>query len=113
MIRGPIKPEFYYMQKVLPLVYDESLSYYEAVQKLVYKINEIGTCTNKLIQHDVGFFIRKQLNKIFNESFYVEENESLVLVLSPAENIFVSDIYVAQEEKLALTIRYCGEVCNG
>lgn len=31
----------FYCQKVLPLVYDESLSYYEVLNKLTYKVNEV------------------------------------------------------------------------
>ena len=36
-----IKPLWVMCQKVLPAVYDDSLSYYEAVCKLVSKVNEI------------------------------------------------------------------------
>lgn len=34
-------PFRFWCQKVLPLVYDESLSYYEVLEKTVYKLNEI------------------------------------------------------------------------
>lgn len=40
-----IKPLQFWCQKVLPLVYDESLSYYELLCKVAEKLNE-------LIQHD-------------------------------------------------------------
>ena len=110
---NPIKPAHFYMQKVLPLVYDESLSYYEVVDKLVHKINEIGCITNTLVNDDVGVFIRRQINKIFMDSFYLDEDEKIVLVLNPAENMFISSMYVSEEEKLVFSIRYNGEVCNG
>lgn len=36
-----------YCQKVLPLVYDNSLSYYEVLCKLTNKINELETKLNE------------------------------------------------------------------
>lgn len=36
----------FYCQKVLPLVYDQSLSYYEVLCKVVEKLNELGTTVN-------------------------------------------------------------------
>ena len=36
----PLQPFRYWCQKVLPLVYDDSLSYYELVCKCVEKINK-------------------------------------------------------------------------
>lgn len=42
-------PRFWFWcQKVLPLVYDDSLSYYEVVDKCVAKLNEIIENNNKL-----------------------------------------------------------------
>lgn len=36
----------FYCQKVLPLVYDQSLSYYEVLCKVVEKLNELGSTVN-------------------------------------------------------------------
>lgn len=41
-----IKPLHFWCQKVLPLVYDDSLSYYEVLCKLREKINEIIEVSN-------------------------------------------------------------------
>lgn len=41
-----IKPLHFWCQKVLPLVYDDSLSYYEVLCKLKEKINEIVEVSN-------------------------------------------------------------------
>jgi len=41
-----IKPLHFWCQKVLPLVYDDSLSYYEVLCKLKEKINEIIEVSN-------------------------------------------------------------------
>lgn len=43
-----IKPLRYLCHKVLPLVYDESLSYYEVLCKVVAKLNEVISVTNEL-----------------------------------------------------------------
>ena len=39
----------FYCQKILPLVYDDSLSYVEVLYKMNYKLNEIITSYNELI----------------------------------------------------------------
>ena len=36
-----IKELRYWVHKVLPLVYDDSLSYYELLNKVVHKLNEL------------------------------------------------------------------------
>lgn len=43
-----IKPFRFFSQKVLPLVYDNSLSYYEVLDKVVYKLNQVITDLNEL-----------------------------------------------------------------
>lgn len=41
-----IKPVYFWCQKVLPLVYDESLSYYEVLCKMRDKLNEVIELSN-------------------------------------------------------------------
>ena len=36
----------FYCQKILPLVYDDSLSYYETICKVAAKLNEVVNVTN-------------------------------------------------------------------
>lgn len=50
MIDTRIKPLRYWVQKVLPLVYDDSLSYYELLNKVVNKLNEVVDTDNVLIE---------------------------------------------------------------
>lgn len=45
---GKITPFQFYCQHVLPLVYDQSLSYYEVLCKLQYKLNEVIESQNNL-----------------------------------------------------------------
>lgn len=42
-----IKPWHFWCQKVLPLVYDDSLSYYEVLCKVSDKLNEVITANNQ------------------------------------------------------------------
>lgn len=46
-----IKPLRYWCQKVIPLVYDESLSYYELLCKVVYKLNEVVEDVNSIDEY--------------------------------------------------------------
>lgn len=110
---GNIKPMRFRSQHILPTEYEDSLSYYEVLDKVVSKLNEITLATNKLLDDDVAIYIRRQLNKIFNESFYLAEDERLVMVLNPAENIFIQDVYVSGDEKLVLSLTYREEICHG
>lgn len=66
-----------YCQKILPLTYDDSLSYYEAVCKLTSKMNEIIANINDHLED----YIRQQLDNLFINAIYDEKTETLVLVL--------------------------------
>lgn len=64
-MNNKIKPVFpYYCNKVLPLVYEDSLSYYEVLGKLTSKMNEIIESLNSA---DVGELIKQYLEKILDE----------------------------------------------
>lgn len=45
---GYISPLRFWVQKVLPLVYDDSLSYYEVLSKIALKLNEVIEIVNPL-----------------------------------------------------------------
>ena len=63
--------KFPYCQKVLPIVYDDSLSYYESLCKLVAKMNEIINEVNNLdisnILNRVDEEVDKQLKDVFEQ----------------------------------------------
>ena len=46
-----VKKVWFYSQKVLPLVFDNSLSYYEALAHFAHKVNEIITTVNNQTMH--------------------------------------------------------------
>lgn len=79
MIISPkVKPIHFWSQKVLPLVYDNSLSYYEVVDKLVEKINEIILFINNKIEDEISSVI----NKYFVDITYNESTETINLDIS-------------------------------
>lgn len=69
----------YRCQKILPLVYDDSLSYLEYLGKLTGKMNEIIDNIND----EFKTVILREINKIFNEimidAIYKEDEETIYL----------------------------------
>ena len=57
----------FWCQKVLPLVYDDSLSYYELLSKIIYYLNTLNTNVENLYNAYV------QLQEYVNENLPVTE----------------------------------------
>ena len=72
-----VRPMWFWSHKVLPLVYDDSLSYYEVIGKLVHKTNEVIDAINDGLEQ----YVRENLDDIYADSFYDSYNETLVLIL--------------------------------
>ena len=71
----------YYAYKILPLVYDESLSYYEVLNKVVYKVNEvIGYVDNVLVGR-----IRELVSSLVVDASYDENTETLTIEIELSE----------------------------
>lgn len=51
MVGFEVRPLRYWVQKVLPLVYDDSLSYYELLNKVVLKLNETVNSNNQIVEY--------------------------------------------------------------
>lgn len=71
-----------YMFKVLPLVYDNSLSYYEVISKLIDKQNEIIEAINTEFESIVS----ERLEEIFADCVYDEETETISISLVNEED---------------------------
>lgn len=71
----------WFCQKVLPLSYDDSLSYYEVLCKLTTKMNEIITVINDSFET----MVREKINSYFIDSVYDSKTETLVLSLNEKE----------------------------
>ena len=71
----------YYAYKILPLVYDESLSYYEVLNKVVYKVNEvIEYVDNVLVDR-----IRELVSNLVVDASYDENTETLTIEIELSE----------------------------
>ena len=64
---------WFWSQKVLPLVYDDSLSYYEVLTKLVFKVNELIEGFNDEFQTQ----LREYLNQVYLDVMY--DNGTLIM----------------------------------
>lgn len=70
-----VRPFHFWSQKVIPLVYDESLSYYEVLGKVVEKLNE-------LIEYVDDYtidLIKEVVDELFVEALYDAETETITL----------------------------------
>lgn len=74
-----------YCQKVLPLVFDDSLSYYEVVCKLTNKVNELVNTVNNLFSGAIEDYVDKHLKNFVLKGTYNAETETLILYLEKEE----------------------------
>lgn len=75
-----VKPFEFWCQKVIPLVYDDSLSYYEVVCKMVTKLNEMAQSINSLAEIIAGLdgMITGLVEKVLNKMIADGTLESLI-----------------------------------
>ena len=66
-ISRDIKPLLFWCHKVLPLVYDDSLSYYEVLCKVVAKINEVIELANGIDE-----YIDKEIESKLTDEHLIE-----------------------------------------
>lgn len=65
--------------KILPLTYDDSLSYYEQVCKLTTKMNEIVNFINTNVNGALKEYIDAQFNNLIIDAIYDESAETITL----------------------------------
>lgn len=71
--------------KVLPLVYEDSLSYYETLCKVVAKLNEVINQVNGLVDGAMDAYIDRRFNDLFMDAAYNAETETLTLKMKHKE----------------------------
>ena len=71
-----------YTQKVIPLAFDESLSYYEQICRINKKVNELISIFNEELTDELQKFIDERFNDIMLDTMYDPETETLTLYLS-------------------------------
>lgn len=65
--------------KILPLTYDDSLSYYEQVCKLTNKMNEIVDFINGYISERIQQYIDERFDTLMINAIYDESTETIIL----------------------------------
>lgn len=73
-------PCFNNLNKVIPLVYDDSLSYYELYCKMVNSYNELVDEVNELVE-----YINNVYDSITLNASYDETNETVILNIEKEE----------------------------
>ena len=71
---------------VLPTVYDESLSYGEELNKLVWKMNQIIHFANNELTEELKAYIDKRFNDMMIAAIYDEPTETITLRLEERAN---------------------------
>lgn len=64
-----------FVQNILPLVYDDSLSYYEVLCKVVAKINEVIEWVNT----DFSEYIREQIGELLSGALYRASDKTVII----------------------------------
>lgn len=65
--------------KILPLTYDDSLSYYEQLCKLTNKMNELVDFVNGEISTTIQNYLDQHFNDIMINAIYDESTETIIL----------------------------------
>ena len=65
--------------KILPVTYDDSLSYYEQVCKLTDKMNEIVDFINGNISERIQNYIDERFDTLMINAIYDESTETIIL----------------------------------
>lgn len=79
----PIKDIRFWVQTVLPLVYDDSLSYYELLNKVVAKLNEVVDSQNNLNEYFGTNFesvVKEEIDKLVNDGSIVSKINNGIFV---------------------------------
>lgn len=70
-----------YSQKVIPLAFDESMSYLEDICHLKYKVNEIIDFIDDVLEKEINDYINTKFNDMMINSMYDAQTETLILYL--------------------------------
>ena len=65
--------------KILPLSFDDSLSYYEQLCKLTNKMNELINFVNGEISTTIQNYLEQHFNDIMINAIYDESTETIIL----------------------------------
>lgn len=66
-------------QSILPLVFDDSMSYYEAVSRLVYTVNQLINLINNSVDENLKEYIDMRFDNLMINAIYDEKTETIIL----------------------------------
>lgn len=69
----------YKNQSILPLVFDDSISYYEAISRLIYTVNQLVLLINNSIDENLKSYIDSKFDSLMINAIYDEKTETIVL----------------------------------
>lgn len=67
------------IQKILPLAYDNSLSYYEQICRLTKTINELVSLVNGDVDDTLIAYINNKFDNLMINAIYDDSNETIYL----------------------------------
>lgn len=76
-----IKNLDYRIQKILPLLYDDTISYEELLYSITNKMNEIIDYANGELDQAIIDYINQQFNNMFINAAYDSDTETIRLYL--------------------------------
>lgn len=80
------KPCMCYTSKVIPLAFDESMSYYEQICRLTEKMNELISFANNELTERLKEYIDENFSNMMIDTMYDAETETLILYLREESN---------------------------
>lgn len=77
-------------QSILPLIFDDSISYYETVSRLFFTVNKLIALINNSVDESLKKYIDERFDNLMINAVYDEENETIFFKKGTLENM--SDI---------------------
>ena len=65
-------------QSILPLVFDDSISYYEAMSRLIFTVNQLITLINGSIDENLKDYIDSRFDNLMINAIYDEKTETII-----------------------------------
>lgn len=65
-------------QSILPLVFDDSISYYETVSRLVFTVNQLIALINGSVDENLKDYIDSRFDNLMINAIYDEKTETII-----------------------------------
>lgn len=65
-------------QSILPLVFDDSISYYEVVSRLIFTVNQLIALINGSVDENLKDYIDSRFDNLMINAIYDEKTETII-----------------------------------